>query len=119
TKNADAIQELFDESEELLNEIVDLMKIDEVRSDEAFEKTTEKVRNRLLLTPVSFGEPYIIEDRRGYRGGSIDGEDCFVVTVAFPFTGSSEIIGSRPTTGDAFPDGHLYKAYGNTVPIEV
>ncbi len=84
--------------EEILN-----LSIDDVRTDEAFEKTTKRIKGAILLTAISFPDPPKVVHHENvpnpyfnsFTGGS---PRINIVDVKYTVTGSHELLQHRPPT---------------------
>jgi len=119
------ISNLFIQKQKELTQIAGNLQIADVKEDRRFEATVNHLKQQLLLTPIVIGEPKISGHHQTRRNvppnfqnlmGGV--QDVFEITVEFPFSGSSELLGYMPS-GIALPVGRIFQTFGNTIDIEV
>lgn len=125
TNNLKSISSLFKTKKEYLRLAASNLKPNEVKDENSFTAIINKVKKSVLLEPVVFGEPYIVNNTSEIRqmpasydnpmGGN---KEIHTLVVVFPFTGSSEIFEAIPE-GVMFSAGRVYMPVGNTVTIGV
>ncbi len=122
------IRTLFSQKDQELSQELGDLQINDVREDIAFQATTKRIKNQVLLAPISFGEPIIKGHRseqktypQSYQHMLGHAKDVLVVTVDFPFTGSSELFSFSPDNlSFSSSDTRVHQPdYGNTISIEV
>lgn len=125
TTNLQHINDLYDAKKEELKELINDLKIADVKTDEAFKATTKRIKKKMMLSEVIFGEPKVTKLESGTRtvpghygnflGGS---QDVHEITVEFPFTGSAELFEYMPDR-EMIPAGVAYQPSGNKINVEV
>lgn len=91
-------QSVLDERESKINTLVNNLKIVDVKEDTAFQANAKRIKDQVLLKPVSFEEPKIIDYQYSERqvswtdqmNGASRHQYTFEVTV--PFSGDSDLI---------------------------
>ena len=118
------IMQLFVAKTNDLQEILNNLKIDEVKEDKAFKRTSERIKNAILLVPVRLQDPKIINHRSEMMnldpyiypmGGQ---RQITIAEVQYPFEGSTELFHYRPDSV-SFSDPTVYLPVGNSIIIEV
>lgn len=119
-----SISNLFVERERELNSIIGNLQFDDVKTDPAINLTIKQIENKLLLQPVTIGDPKIAEHRTEVRNvpanylNPIGGPQNFtIVIVDFPYTGSWELFEYRG--GGSLTVNTIYSPTGNRISIEV
>lgn len=99
-----SILHLYPEKQQLLKELTGNLKPNDVKEDAAFQKTSERIKKAILLTPVTFGEPKILDHRieekhspGNYQNPFPHKRQVTIVEVRFPFTGSEELFRHSPS----------------------
>lgn len=119
-----SITNLFYERERDLNRIIGNLQFDEVKTDVALNSTIKQIERRLLLEPVSIGEPKIVGNRTEQRqfgpnyinpfGGP---QNVIIITVEFTCTGSKELFEYRG--GGSLTIDTIYSPSGGQISVEV
>ena len=119
------MHELFQARNNQFSEMINSLKITDVKEEKVLKDTKERIKSQILLTPVLFELPKIVDDRTENRqmgpnylnplGGQ---QQVKIVTVEFPFTGSNELFGVSPDSV-SFSDPTIYLPIGNSVPVEI
>jgi hypothetical protein len=119
---------LFEEKRKQLQQLVGNLQLKDVKEDAAFQTTTQRVKSQLQLTPISFEEPVIKTHRQEQKshGATFDNprphqKTVDIVTVDFPFTGSTELFNYSPSGHSiSSSDTKVYQpGYGRTITLEV
>ncbi len=116
------------DKESRINVLINNLKINDVRDDTAFEKTTARIKHELLIQPVVFGQPKYIDHtfedvpltmQQQVLGGI--SRNHYTHEIAFPFSGDSELFSHIPESGFSFGahDRGLILPYGNVINVEV
>lgn len=118
---------LFQEKEGLLKERINNLQPNDVK-DANFDKTLSRIKKEVLLTPVSFSEPKILDHRTeqrqmpgNYQNPFSHNKQITTVSVDFPFEGSEELFRYAPN-GYRFGGSstRVYQPdYGNSITIDV
>jgi len=97
------IDNLFRAKDQQLKQTAGNLQIRDVKDDNQFASTVQRIKQQVLLTPIVFGEPKISGHYQTTRqvpahfqnpwGGT---QEVFIVTVDFPFTGSYELLSYSP-----------------------
>jgi hypothetical protein len=95
--------ELFSSKQKELDQIVGNLKLNDVKANDKFARTTLRVKSTILLRPVTFQEPTITDHYQTERELSPDFHNLMggkrsvnVVTIKFKFDGSPELFGYSP-----------------------
>ena len=107
------MHELFQQKNNDFRDMINNLKIGDVKDEKTFQKTKERIKNQVLLTPVLFESPKITDNRTEMRQRQIT-----IVEVKFPFQGSAELFEYRPDS-ITFYDPTVYLPIGNSVNVEV
>jgi hypothetical protein len=103
------------------------LKLIDVKDDTAFEKTTSKIKEKILLTPVTIKEPslvdYKFEERplthiQQLNGGN---PNHYLHNIIFIFTGSADLFQYTPESGFSFTssDHGIIEPVANALLVEV
>ena len=121
------ISYLFQAKEQQLNDTLGNLKPNDL-TDSNFEQTLSRIKKSILLTPVTFEEPKILDHRSeerqmqgNYQNPFSHHRQVITATVQFPFEGSAELFEYMP---DGFAFGgsstRVYQPdYGNSITIDV
>lgn len=120
---------LFEAKRNELKQLVGSLKIDEVKDDERFKRTIQRIKGNILLKPVTFQEPKITGNSTDERIVSSSFQDMWggkkqinVITVEFKFDGSSELFNYGPN-GLSFgssSNNRIYQpGYGNSIDVQI
>lgn len=121
------ISVLFKERMNKLSDISSRLSINDVQDDDDFSRVIENAKREVLLRPVTMSEPKIIADRQEKRqlppgvhnmwGGPTQ---IHIITVGFPFDGSSELFSYMPE-GIAVGGSEMrvYQPSGDMVLVDV
>jgi hypothetical protein len=119
------IDNLFIDKNKELTSLVGNLQITDVKEDQPFLVNTKRIKNQILLTPVTFEEPKITTHYQTTRevppnyqqmwGGT---QNINIVTVEFCFEGSEELFEYMPN-GVGLTMGRFYQPSGNRVIVEV
>jgi hypothetical protein len=97
------------ERENRINNLINIIKIHDVREDASFEKTTLRIKNEILLPPIIIGEGKFInyEFREiplsfNQQVLGMGNKNHYLHQVEFPFTGSKELFSHIPETGFSY-----------------
>jgi len=91
-------QDVLDERESKINTLVNSLKIADVKEDTAFQANRKRIKEQVLLKPVSFEEPKIIDYQYSERQVSFvdqmngTSRHAYVFQISVPFSGNSELI---------------------------
>lgn len=118
------IDDLFRERNQQFVTVLKNLKLKDVETDEALAKTSERIKQDILLSPVHIGEPRIIDNFQETRpipahiglGSTL--REVEVVVVNFPFKGSSEIFGYI-AAGVTYVDRGVAQPENNELNVEV
>lgn len=120
--------QLFSAKRNELKSLIANLQLNEVKEDEQFKNTVQKIKNATLLKPVVFDEPTINKNTTSTKevgpnynnpfGGKIT---LNVITVEFKFTGSSELFEYLPSNGMSFGGSNIrvFQPIGKSVFIDV
>lgn len=96
--------QLFESRRRELNQLVGDLKLSEVKEDPQFARTTKRVKDAILLRPVTFQEPRIVDNSQVEKNFPPSYQNLFggrrlvnVVTVEFKFEGSPELFNYMPS----------------------
>ena len=120
---------LFENKRKRIQQLVGDLRIDEVREDGPLKSTIQRIKNMVLLKPVTFQEPKITDNYttqktlpptyENPRGGP---RQINVITVRFNFDGSSELFNFVPN-GIAFSSSSnnlIYQPdYSNNIDVKI
>lgn len=119
------IMELFRSKHNELQDIINNLKINDVKEDKTFIRTKERIKNQILLQPVRFQEPRVSDHRSELRKMVPNYIDPFggqrqvtIAEVEFPFEGSEELFGYRPDSV-SYSDPTVYLPIGGSVKVEI
>src|SRR5258707_6038296 len=97
------IRELFSHKDQELIRELGYLKLSDVDDSAHFQATRLRIRNRILLTPVTFSEPVAIKQWPSkkkvppdYQHRALRIINILVVKVNFPFLGSPGLFGFAP-----------------------
>jgi hypothetical protein len=109
--------------------LVNQLKFPDVEKDEDFEKSKQKIKNAILLTPVAMGVPvfkdYEYEERNiRVEQRFFDGQpsrDNYIHEISFPFTGSQELFNYSPSSYSTRSSDHglIKPSTSNSVTVYV
>lgn len=101
--NLKSISYLFEEKSQLLKSLINNLKPNDVK-DGYYDQTLDRIKKEVLLTPVTIGEPKIIDHRSevrqmpaNYMNPFPHKKDVTTVSVQFPFEGSRELFSYSPS----------------------
>ena len=118
------IDQLFVAKLNQLQDFLNSLKIEDVKEEKAFQRTKERIKHAILLVPVRFQDPKIVNHRSEMMnidpyinpfGGQ---RQINVVEVQYPFEGSEELFQYHPGSF-SFTDPTIYLPEGKSVTIEV
>lgn len=97
-----------------IHSLVNQLKFPNVEKDEDFEKSKQKIKDSILLTPVTIGTPifkdYEYEERtvrpEQLFFGNAPSRDNYIHEVTFPFTGSQELFDYCPGSFSTMSSDH-------------
>ena len=118
------IFELFRSKDKMLKDLIDNLQINDVKEGRKFELTKERIKNKILLSPVSFKDPKIKRHHTEEKGvdpylNPLGGtRKVTIVEVEFPFVGSPELFEFRPDSVYV-SDPTVYLPTGNFITVEV
>lgn len=118
--------DLFSEKNRELKDEIGNLHIEDVK-DNRLDATIKRIKRQILLYPVVFKEPKIIDHQQSQKnerpnynnpfGGNVTVNN---VMVEFPFEGSPDIFGYNPSSGFHYSDPVVYLPdSNNTVVIKV
>lgn len=120
---------LFEAKKNELKQLVGNLKIDEVKDDERFKRTIQRIKGNILLKPVTFQEPKITGNSTDERIVSSNFQDMWggkkqinVITIEFKFDGSSELFNYGPNGLSFGSSGNnrIYQpGYGNSIDVQI
>jgi len=96
------------EREVQIKNLINNLKLSEVREDKDFQNTTARIKRTILLTPVVMGKPECIDHEYEQRSLSMSDQvrglsrEHYVHTVSFPFTGDEEVFSYIPEKGFSY-----------------
>jgi hypothetical protein len=126
--NLPFLSELKSQREKMINNLINNLKIGDVKDDKKFEQTTLRVKRQILLTPVQIGEPkftdYEYEERQlsmQQQLVGVGGRHHYIHKISFPFTGDSELFSHIPENGFTYSssDHGLILPDSNAIEVEV
>lgn len=116
---------LFAEKERELKETIGNLQIGEVKDDNKFTATVKRIKQQILLTPVTIGEPKITGNEQTTRQVPYEHQGMLgptqsinIITVEFSYTGSRELFDYRSGSG-SLTMRRIYEPSYNTIPVEV
>ena len=116
---------LFVDRERELKQLIANLQINEVKDDNKFTATINRIKQQLLLTPVSIGEPKITGNQAktqqvppNYQNMWGGQRTMNVITVEFPFTGSAELFNYR-SNGGSLSMHNIYLPSYNSISLDV
>ena len=118
------IFELFRLKDRELQEILNNLKIEDVKEEKAFLRTKEKVKAQIIVNPIHFKEPKISNHRSELRNidpyiNPLGGQrQVTIAEVEFSFDGSPELFGYRPESV-SYSDPTVYLPVGKSVKVDV
>jgi hypothetical protein len=126
-RNLRNLSELKRERESKINFLINNLKLIDVKENKAFDDTTKEIKKKILLTPVTIGEPslvdYKFEERplthiQKLNGGS---PNHYLHNIIFIFTGSADLFQYTPESGYSFTsfDHGIIEPVANAIWIEV
>lgn len=111
-----------------LENLINNLKYQEIDTEEKFKSTLQLLKNRILVNPVSFEQPKIVDHRQTekdypsnspfQRGGR---RNIFVVTVEVKFSGDVELFKYVPN-GYSFGSNdipYMYQPSGQSIRLEI
>jgi hypothetical protein len=111
-----------------IDELINNLKLKDINSDEKFENTLEAIKRKVLLNPVKFEKPKIIDHYQTEKtyppsfdnmlGGT---RQVFIVSVEYPFSGDTELFQYKPN-GYSFGPGdmpYIFQPTGRSIVVEV
>jgi len=121
--------ELFSSKQRELNELVGNLSLNDVKEDTQFARTTHRIKNAILLKPVTFQEPKITGNYQTEKTVPPNYQDMWggkrqinIITVEFRFDGSPELFSYYPNNL-SFGSSSNMRVYqpsgGNVISVEV
>lgn len=115
------------ERELKINSLINNLKLNEVKDDQVFLKTQERIKKNILIEPVEIGDPKLndyeyqeksLSFEQQLIGGS---KNHYIHKILFPIKGNYELISYKPESGFTYhsSDHGLILPYGNTLIVEV
>jgi hypothetical protein len=119
--------ELFESKRRDLNQLVGNLKLNEVKEDAQFASTTQRIKDAILLRPVTFQEPKIADHSQIEKNFPPSYQNMFggrrqvnVITVEFNFDGSPELFNYVPSSFSISGNSRVHQPdYGNTITVDV
>lgn len=120
------ISGLKSRQEAKINNLINNLKIDDVRLDTNFKKITEQIINTIQITPLVFDEPkfidYKYEEKKPSLAQQISeiSKDWYIHKVSMTFTGNSILLDYKPMSySSGFYDHGILNKIGNSFIIHV
>lgn len=117
---------LLREKESKINSLINNLKIGDVREDENFNDTTNRIKQTILLTPVTIGEPKYIDHEYEERPLNMTeqllgrSKDHYIYTISFQFTGSDELFNYVPDGFSVSSSDHgVIMPYSRQITVKV
>ena len=120
--------ELFSSKQRELNELVGNLSLNDVKEDIQFARTTQRIKDAILLKPVTFQEPKITGNYQTEKTVPPNYQDMWggkrqvnIITVEFQFDGSPELFNYYPNnlSFGSSSNMRVYQPYGNVISVEV
>jgi hypothetical protein len=119
------ITHLFESRRRLINQLIGDLTIDQVKTDQAFERAKVSVKEQILFETVTIGEPTIMSHRQVEKNYPPNYQNLFggsklvnLISVAFPIEGSPELFEHVPE-GVRYEAGMVYQPVGRNVTVSV
>ncbi|MCL4817477.1 MAG: hypothetical protein KJZ56_12660 [Flavobacteriales bacterium] len=120
---------LFSNKQKELNQLVGNLTLNEVKNDEQFTRTIKRIKEAILLKPVTFQEPKITGNYQIEKTVQPNYQDMWggqrqvnVITVEFKFEGSFDLFGYSPN-GLSFGSSSNMRVfqpdYGNVISVDI
>ncbi|NLZ46133.1 MAG: hypothetical protein GX896_05525 [Clostridiales bacterium] len=119
---------LFSIRENELKHLVGNLKPNDVKDDVQFTHTTARIKNNVLLKPVTFQDPKITNHSQVEKNYPPDFQNLFggkrminIISVEFQFDGSSELFNYSPNnlSFGSSSNMRVYQPYGNSITVDV
>ncbi|MNJ98099.1 hypothetical protein D3C87_158610 [compost metagenome] len=98
--NLPSLSQLFQARTSKLPMLINNLKLKDVEEDEEFEKTKQRIKDAVLLTPIVFEEPQFIDHEYEERQTRLEqqifstfNKDIYIHEIRYNFTGSVELFG--------------------------
>ena len=120
--------ELFSDKQRELNSLVGNLSLNDVKDDEQFIRSTKKIKDAILLRPVTFHDPKITNNYQIEKTFQASYQDMWggkklvnIITVEFSFDGSPELFNYSPNnlSYSSSSNMRVYQPYGNAISVEV
>lgn len=120
--------ELFSSKQRELNELVGNLSLNDVKEDTQFARTTQRIKDAILLKPVTFQEPKITGNYQTEKTVPPNYQDMWggkrqvnIITVEFRFDGSPVLFNYSPNnlSFGSSSNMRVYQPFGNVISVEV
>jgi hypothetical protein len=119
--------ELFESKRRELNHLVGNLKLNDVKEDADFDRTTKRIKNAIILKPVTFQEPKIADHSQIEKDFPPSYQNMFggrrqvnMITVEFKFDGSPELFNYAPSSYSISGNSRVHQPdYGNSITVDV
>jgi len=126
-RNLQNLSELKKERESMINFLINNLKLIDVKENKTFDYTTQEIKKKILLTPVTIGEPslvdYKFEERPLTQIQMLNGgnPNHYLHKIIFIFTGSADLFHYTPESGFSFTssDHGIIEPEANALWVEV
>lgn len=95
---------LTKQKKSLINNLINNLKINDVKDDSTFLKTSERIKKNILIEPVKFDPPQYIDHEYIQRNLTMEQQvlgmkrDQYIFTISFPFEGNIDLFSHAPST---------------------
>lgn len=114
-----SLSNLFTDKQNLLKQTIGNLPLNAIKDDARFKATIARIKTDILLSPVTIGEPKIKSNRQETKKVSPNYQQMWggqqtvnIITVEFPYTGSSELFKYRGSGGSLILD-YIYLPSGS------
>lgn len=120
--------ELFSSKHKELNNLIGNLTLNDVKKNTQFTRTTKRIKDAILLKPVTFREPKITGNYQmektvppNYQNMWGGKRQINVITVEFQFDGSPELFNYSPNNISFGSSSNLrvYQPYGNSISVKI